>query len=106
MCAALAACTLSNIEITQSATGVSVHGKPEYEVVVSNNCICSQSSLLLASKGFQTIERIDSSIFLQTGDTASINNGQPVFQGHPIKFKYAWGNKFDLKPYSSQINCS
>ncbi|XP_073099405.1 TPD1 protein homolog 1-like [Elaeis guineensis] len=102
-----AQCTLSNITVSQSKTGAHVQGKPEYKVVIANNCICGQSSLLLKCSGFHSVEPVDPNVFKPMGgDQCSVNNERPVFQGHDIAFKYASDTRFDLSPASSQINCS
>ncbi|OAY77023.1 Pentatricopeptide repeat-containing protein [Ananas comosus] len=94
-----AQCTLSNIIVSQSKTGKIVEGKPEYEVVVSNNCICSQSEVRVDCKGFSTVEDVDPNVFRQDGDDrCTVHNGLPVFEDDPIKFNYAWENPYPLKP--------
>ncbi|CAL9762302.1 unnamed protein product, partial [Musa acuminata subsp. burmannicoides] len=46
--------------VSQSSTGKTANGKPEFEVVISNRCICSRSSLKLSCPGFNTVEAVDS----------------------------------------------
>ncbi|XP_038989892.1 protein TAPETUM DETERMINANT 1-like [Phoenix dactylifera] len=100
-------CTLSDIAVSQSKTGANVQGKPEYQVVIANNCICSQSSLLLKCSGFNSAEPVDPYVFKPVGGgQCSVNNEQPVFKGSDITFKYSWDSQFDLSPVSSLINCS
>ncbi|KAM1629048.1 hypothetical protein ACFX14_017213 [Malus domestica] len=45
-----------------------VGGKPEWNVVVTNNCKCDRRSIILNCKGFQSAELADPSIFLKQGD--------------------------------------
>ncbi|ONK77858.1 hypothetical protein A4U43_C02F11520 [Asparagus officinalis] len=99
-------CNISSIKLSQSSTGVLVQGKIEYEVTLSNDCICSQSSLYVSCDGFKTTEPVDPNVFKVEGSRCIINNGLPVFQDNPVKFKYAWDHQFDLRPVQSQVNCS
>lgn len=102
-----AECTLlSNIVVGQSKTGANVQGKPEYKVVIANNCVCSQSNLLLKCNGFNSVEPVNPNVFKPVGGQCSVNDGLPVFQGSDITFKYASDTQFDLSPLSSHINCS
>ncbi|XP_058082462.1 TPD1 protein homolog 1A-like [Magnolia sinica] len=102
-----APCSISNIVVTQVKTGASVEGKPEYEVTIANNCICSQSNVIVRCAGFSSVEKVDPTLLKPLdGVLCLINNGNGVFQSSPIKFKYAWMTPFDLSPASSQINCS
>ncbi|CAL9092389.1 unnamed protein product, partial [Musa acuminata var. zebrina] len=49
--------------VSQSSMGKTVNGKPEFEVVISDRCICSRSSLKLSCPGFNTVEAVDSQLF-------------------------------------------
>ncbi|CAL9189359.1 unnamed protein product, partial [Musa hybrid cultivar] len=55
--------SISDISVSQSSTGKTVNGKPEFEVVISDRCICSRSSLKLSCPGFNTVEAVDSQLF-------------------------------------------
>ncbi|KAJ0961127.1 hypothetical protein J5N97_000902 [Dioscorea zingiberensis] len=99
-------CNLSNIGINQTRTGVLVNGVDEYAVVISNNCACPQSSVLLKCAGFSTVENVDPSLFKPVGDDqCSVNNGRPLVQGSPITFNYAWASPQVFLPAGSVINC-
>ncbi|PQQ03776.1 uncharacterized protein Pyn_15689 [Prunus yedoensis var. nudiflora] len=56
------ACTLNNINIGTTRRGREIGGKPEWNVVVTNNCACAQTSIVLSCKGFQTTEPVDPAI--------------------------------------------
>ncbi|KAL5995451.1 hypothetical protein ACLOJK_025513 [Asimina triloba] len=103
-----ASCSLSNIQVTQRATGGSVQGAPEYEVTIANNCICSQSNLQVSCAGFSSAEAVDPRVFRPVGgNLCLVNDGRPVQQSPPpITFKYAAQTKYNLTPSSSQVNCS
>lgn len=102
-----AQCSLSNIGVSLSKTGRFVVNKPEWEVIISNNCVCSQSDLKLQCNGFTSAEQVDPVVFRKIdGQYCLVNAGLPVFQGQPISFKYAGDVMYDLPPAGSQINCS
>ncbi|KAI4297071.1 hypothetical protein L6164_036979 [Bauhinia variegata] len=98
-------CVLSDLKVSQSQTGASVEGKPEWSVVITNSCSCVQKDVKLNCQGFQTKENVDPSILSVSGDTCLVNNGNPIYNT-PINFKYAWDNSFPLNPISSTIACS
>ncbi|KAA0036281.1 protein TAPETUM DETERMINANT 1-like [Cucumis melo var. makuwa] len=99
-------CVLNNITISQKMTGFQIHGMTEWDVTITNNCICSQSDLKLDCKGFATTLSIDPSILSISDNECLVNNGKPIFNSKPITFKYAQTPKFNFKPISSQISCS
>ncbi|KAH7670227.1 hypothetical protein IHE45_10G011800 [Dioscorea alata] len=102
-----ATCSLSDIGINQTRTGEVVNGEDEYVVVISNNCACSQSSILLKCAGFNTTENVDPTLFKPVGnDQCSVNNGRPILQGSNISFKYAWASPQVFLPASSVITCA
>ncbi|XP_073099485.1 protein TAPETUM DETERMINANT 1-like [Elaeis guineensis] len=102
-----APCTVLDIAVSQSKTGRNVNGKPEYQVAVTNLCLCAQSSLLLKCGGFNSVLPVDPNVFKALGgDQCSVNNGQPVSKGNTITFKYASDTQFELSPVSSQIKCA
>ncbi|THU49212.1 hypothetical protein C4D60_Mb06t07170 [Musa balbisiana] len=96
------------VHVLQSSTGKTVNGKPESdEVVISNRCICSQSSLKLSCPGFNTVEAVDSKLFrTDGGDLCAVNDNQPVYKDQSIEFKYAWDSRCALSPSASKVNCS
>ncbi|XP_007043226.2 PREDICTED: TPD1 protein homolog 1 [Theobroma cacao] len=99
-------CSLDNISVSQTKTGTTVQNKPEWQVTISNNCSCTQSELKLSCDGFQTVEKVDSSVMTQTRGECLINSGQQVARHSNLSFKYAWDTSFPLNPLSSQVNCS
>ncbi|URE08944.1 hypothetical protein MUK42_23105 [Musa troglodytarum] len=97
---------ISGISVSQSSMRKTVNGKPEFEVVISNGGICSQSSLKLSCRGFNTVEAVDSKLFrTDGGDPFVVNDNQPVYKDQSIKFKYAWDSQCVLSPSASKLNC-
>ncbi|KAG9439945.1 hypothetical protein H6P81_020110 [Aristolochia fimbriata] len=99
-------CGLSNIKVTQTGTGNVVQGKSEFQVVVTNDCICSQQDVRFRAAGFQSAEAIDPKIFRQDGGNFLLNDGQPLHSSETVTFNYAWDNQFSIVPVDSQIACS
>ncbi|XP_026384782.1 uncharacterized protein LOC113280333 [Papaver somniferum] len=100
-------CELSSIKISQTPTGVAIHGKPEYEVSITNDCICTQLDVVINCPGFHSVEGVRPSIFEPTGaDLCTLKSGGPVFYNDVIKFKYASDHSIALTPSSSRISCS
>ncbi|CAJ1967319.1 unnamed protein product [Sphenostylis stenocarpa] len=97
-------CSVSDIHVTQSATGRRVGGKPEWSVSITNWCACVQKKVQLNCKGFQTTEAVDDSLLKVSGDVCLVSGGQPVWKG-AIEFNYAWDHQFPLNPISSQVAC-
>ncbi|KAI3852439.1 hypothetical protein MKX03_009402 [Papaver bracteatum] len=72
-------CELSNIKISQTPTGVAIHGQPEYEVSVTNDCICTHLDVVINCPGFHSVEGVSPSIFETTGgDLCTLKSGGPV----------------------------
>ncbi|XP_010244925.1 PREDICTED: TPD1 protein homolog 1A-like [Nelumbo nucifera] len=99
-------CDINSIVISQHQTEHVVNGKPEFEVEVKNNCICTQENVRFSCVGFSSIEEVDPSIFRKEGNTCLLNNGEYFYGFTTIQFKYAWDTHFDLKPIDSVIACS
>ncbi|XVF01743.1 hypothetical protein REPUB_Repub04eG0115000 [Reevesia pubescens] len=99
-------CSIADVSINQSQTGKTVQQKPEWQVTILNDCVCTQSELKLSCDGFQTVETIDSSVLAKSGGECLINDGQPVAPSSETIFTYAWDTSFPFKPLSSQPNCS
>ncbi|OVA15660.1 hypothetical protein BVC80_1313g51 [Macleaya cordata] len=102
-------CDLTNIKVSQVSTGKLIEGKAEYEVTVSNNCVCDQKSVTLNCVGFDTVEKVDPAIFRKVdGDDGHciLKNGEIFHQNDFVKFNYAWDTSFDLTPARSRIGCS
>ncbi|QCD99285.1 TPD1 protein homolog 1B-like [Vigna unguiculata] len=99
-------CSLRDLSITQTLTGVKVEGKPEWIVKITNNCACVQLNVILNCKGFQSVEKIDSSVLRNSSGRCLVNNGQSVYGEDAVQFKYASDKQFPFTPISSQIACS
>ncbi|XP_057983620.1 uncharacterized protein LOC131168307 [Malania oleifera] len=99
-------CGLSDIKISQTRTGKVVEGKPQWNVVVSNNCNCAQAKLLVSCLGFSSVQKVDATKFRQVSkNTCIVNNGASIVQGKPISFTFAFLTPVDLKPLRSQMLC-
>ncbi|WVZ21840.1 hypothetical protein V8G54_000384 [Vigna mungo] len=98
-------CSLKDLSVSQSATGVKVQGKEEWSVTIINKCPCVQKNVLINCKGFQSVERINPSVFKVSKNGCIVNNGEAVYRD-AVKFKYAWDHQFPLNPISSDIFCS
>ncbi|XP_023004032.1 protein TAPETUM DETERMINANT 1-like [Cucurbita maxima] len=99
-------CVSNDIAIRQTMSGFQIHGMTEWNVTISNICLCSQSEVKLDCRGFQTTKSIDPSVLAVTDSECLVNNGLPIFKSNSITFTYAHDPKFDFKLISSQINCS
>ncbi|CAJ1972021.1 unnamed protein product [Sphenostylis stenocarpa] len=99
------ACSFRDISISQKQTGVQVQGKPEWTVTVTNNCACVQLNVILKCSGFQSVEKIDSSILSVSSGGCLLNNGLPIYRD-AVQFNYASDQQFAFTPISSQIACS
>ncbi|CAL0324932.1 unnamed protein product [Lupinus luteus] len=101
----LNSCSLTDLYVNTSKTGVTIQGKSEWLVTVTNNCQCSQSQGILNCPGYKTVEPVDPNILTYSGtDYCLINYGKPIYK-QPITFKYAWDTTFSMSPNSSQITC-
>ncbi|KAI3961624.1 hypothetical protein MKW92_043322 [Papaver armeniacum] len=90
---------LSNIKISQTPTGVWIHGQSER----GDDCICTQLDVVINCPGFHSVE----GVFEPTGtDLCTLKSGGPVFYKDVIKFKYASDHSIALTPSSSRISCS
>ncbi|WOL12624.1 hypothetical protein Cni_G21391 [Canna indica] len=100
-----APCSLSDITIHQTKTGGIVEGKPEYEVLVSNNCKCLQSKVVLRCYGLSSVEPVNRRAIRPLDEEKCIvGDGRPLSRGTPIKFKYAWMTPQDFPVISTQIH--
>ncbi|XP_042485612.1 uncharacterized protein LOC122065830 [Macadamia integrifolia] len=100
-------CSLDNITISQvKKPGQVVEGKPEYLVIVNNNCICTQSNLQLNCTGFKTVVKVDPSILSIDGNSCLFNNGRPFYGFTSKNFTYAWDTPSSFTPSSSYVSCS
>ncbi|XP_020229145.1 uncharacterized protein LOC109810163 [Cajanus cajan] len=96
-------CSLNNINIGTTRSGRIIDGKPEWNVVLINNCSCVQSHIRLACKGFRSVENVNSSILSIQGDSCLLINGYPLKGFDTVRFSYAWDPPFLLMPTSSRI---
>ncbi|KAE9610466.1 hypothetical protein Lal_00006219 [Lupinus albus] len=98
-------CSLEDLSVKQSETGIKIQGKPEWSVTVTNNCECGQSQVILNCRGYKTVEPVDPNILTYSGtDYCLINYGKPINK-QPVSFKYAWDQAFSMTPNSSKIAC-
>jgi len=96
---------LNNINIATTRSGRTILGKPEWNVVVTNNCNCAQSQIKLQCKGFQTTEIVSRSILSIQEDTCLLINGNPLKGFGSVSFSYAWDPPFLLMPLTSHTTC-
>ncbi|KAI3996270.1 hypothetical protein MKX01_026738 [Papaver californicum] len=107
ICRGFSQCELSSLKISQRPTGGAIHGQTEYEVSITNDCVCTQLDVVINCPGFNTTLSVDPSIFEPTGgDLCSVNSGGPVYGNDIIKFNYASNTPCALTPSSSRISCS
>ncbi|KAJ8493811.1 hypothetical protein OPV22_015532 [Ensete ventricosum] len=99
-------CSSSDIAVRQTRTGGTVEGKPEYEVLVTNTCECSQSRVLLQCYGLSSVEPVNRRAIRPVDEELCIvGGGRPITKGAPIRFKYAWMTPQDFPVISTQIHC-
>ena len=101
-----APCSVNDISVRQVKTGGIVEGKPEYKVLVSNNCKCIQSKVIMRCYGLSSVESVDPRAIKPLDDERCIvHSGRPIARGASITFKYAWMTPQDFPVISSQIHC-
>ncbi|KAH0466891.1 hypothetical protein IEQ34_004129 [Dendrobium chrysotoxum] len=101
-----APCSLSNIVISQAATGKIVEGMREFKVVISNNCYCAQSQVIVRCFGLSSVEPVDrSAIVPLNSENCLVKNGGPITKTSPVIFKYAWKTPQDFPLVSSNVRC-
>ncbi|KAK7395342.1 hypothetical protein VNO78_15894 [Psophocarpus tetragonolobus] len=98
-------CFVSDIVISQSPTGVKVQGKPEWSVSITNKCHCIQGDVILACKGFQSLEPVNPSILKVSPNGCLLNSGKPI-QKNGVNFKYVSDQQYPFKPISSGYLCT
>ncbi|ESW23555.1 hypothetical protein PHAVU_004G057100 [Phaseolus vulgaris] len=99
-------CNLNNINIGTTRSGRTVGGKPEWNVVVKNNCNCSQSQIRLSCEGFKTTESVSPSLLSIQGNSCLLISGNALLGFQSISFSYAWDPPFLLLPLTSHTSCS
>jgi len=97
-------CNLSNLKIGTTRSGRMIGGKPEWNVVVKNNCKCAVSNITLACQGFKSEESVSPSILSIQGDSCLLINGSPLKASGSVSFSYAWNAPFLFSPLSSSRN--
>ncbi|TKY46886.1 hypothetical protein E2542_SST28935 [Spatholobus suberectus] len=98
-------CSLNDLHVTQSITGVTVHEKQEWKVTITNWCPCVQKNVMLNCMGFQSTKQVDPSLLTVSHGVCLVNAGKPIGKD-AIEFNYAWDPPFPLNPISSNISCS
>jgi hypothetical protein len=98
-------CSYRDILVTQSRTGNFVQGKPQYQVVIRNNCVCAQSGIQLDCTGFASVEEIKPSILHRAGNVCVLIRGGTLNKGDWAQFKYASDRQFGFNPISSDPSC-
>lgn len=87
-------------------SGRQVQWKPEWTVIVFNSCTCPVGGIVLSCPEFETVEPIDPSMFLRSGDgRCLINQGNDLLPKTFIRFAYAWDTKFNLPVKYSTPQC-
>ncbi|KAG2384292.1 uncharacterized protein HKW66_Vig0149440 [Vigna angularis] len=98
-------CDLNNINIGTTRSGRIIAGKPEWNVVVKNNCNCTQTQVRLSCRGFQTTKSVSPSILSIQGNTCLLINGNPLKGFATVSFSYAWDPPTIFMPISSHTTC-
>uniref|UniRef100_A0A3Q7JCI8 Uncharacterized protein n=1 Tax=Solanum lycopersicum TaxID=4081 RepID=A0A3Q7JCI8_SOLLC len=99
-------CGLNNITVGTIRSGVEIKGKPEWNVVVMNNCDCPMQKMVLSCNDFQTTEPVDPTIFKPLGNNeCSVNNGNVIPAKNTVNFSYAWDPPFFLRPTFVTTSC-
>ena len=98
-------CNLNNINIATTKSGRTILGKPEWNVVVTNNCNCTQSQIKLLCQGFHTTEIVSPSILALQWDSCLLINGNPLKGFASVSFSYAWDVPYSLRPLTSHTTC-
>ncbi|KAL5715566.1 hypothetical protein ACHQM5_017368 [Ranunculus cassubicifolius] len=103
---AYALCKLSDIQISQVATGKKITIADEYMVMVKNNCGCTQRNVVLDCPRFSSFENIDPAILaMNNKEECFLLQNQP-FKGYAtVQFKYAYFEKKSFSPKRSKIQC-
>ncbi|RDX98064.1 hypothetical protein CR513_19064, partial [Mucuna pruriens] len=98
-------CNLNNIIVGTTRSGREINGVPEWNVVVTNNCSCTQSQIRFACNGFRTVESVSPSILSVQGDTCLLINGNPLKGFATVSFSYAWDPAFVFLAKTSHTTC-
>lgn len=88
-------CSTWNIKVSMARTGSFVKEETEWRVDVYNSCNCPVYGIVLSCPDFETVEPVDPSLMLRSGDgRCLINLGHAVNPGTFIRFHYAWNSQF------------
>ena len=90
-------CSVNDITVGTVRSGGQIQGKPEWNVTVTNNCVCPQRLIKLACTGFRAVVEIDPSIFKREGADKCLliqGNNLAGSASASIKFSYAWDPPF------------
>ncbi|KAJ3697251.1 hypothetical protein LUZ61_000956 [Rhynchospora tenuis] len=98
-------CSYRDILVTESRTGNFIQGKPQFHVVIRNNCACAQSGIQLDCTGFTSVDEIKPSILRRAGNVCILIQGRTLNQGDWAHFKYAADKQFWFNPISSDPSC-
>ncbi|KAJ4824981.1 hypothetical protein Tsubulata_014355 [Turnera subulata] len=97
----------SALSIVQNRTGKVVANKSQWEVTISNNCVCTQFDIYLACNGFHSVEKYIPQVLFQLRDGRCLVNGYGIVNGHQnFTFTYSWDQEFPFKPLKSRVICS
>nr|XP_004488710.1 uncharacterized protein LOC101488567 [Cicer arietinum] len=95
-------CSLNDFTIGTTRSGKEIGNMPEWNVVVINNCNCTQSHITLSCVGFKTLEPVDPSILSVTDNNSCLLiKGNPLPGHGTVKFSYVWYPPFIMRPTSS-----
>ncbi|XP_050211366.2 uncharacterized protein LOC126661555 [Mercurialis annua] len=97
---------VSQFKFIQIPTGQKIQNKPEWNITVTNDCLCTRDYIKLDCNGFQTVEKVDPLKLVITGTEGLLNNGDVVRGYESVSFTYAWDSPFQFKVISSLIGCS
>ncbi|CAH1454398.1 unnamed protein product [Lactuca virosa] len=83
-------CEIKDITVGTERTSEQIQGKQEWKVSFINTCKCSQQALIVSCNGYQTVEKVDPSIFAPVGNNNCIVNGdfQRICDGLPTEFYF------------------
>ncbi|KAK1373902.1 hypothetical protein POM88_030095 [Heracleum sosnowskyi] len=90
-------CSQWNIEVITTRSRRYIQGKPEWIVTVDNYCTCPVFGIVLSCPEFETVEPVDPSLMLRSGDgRCLLILGNALGAGGFVQFSYAWDTPFVL----------
>ncbi|KAG2562247.1 hypothetical protein PVAP13_8KG238701 [Panicum virgatum] len=99
-------CKLSDLVVAQTVKARHEGGCLEIAVTVENRCICTQSNVKLACKGFSSSVHVYPAGILQTDGNGLCSLGGGNSIGNAVKFSYWSTAQISFAPVSSTIGCS